>query len=100
MNWGDAQARGKQPGGRLPLIGGKESVSIDDGTGKSGMGKNNPLIDGFGKVSSRWPVALPNDIYWTGTVDSPYAWYVYVNGGLVGVGFDDQGEPRRVVCVP
>lgn len=93
MTWEQAKAFCSQAGGKLPLIGGSNSLpNIPKGT----------PIEGFGAVGGPWPASLPSDGYWTGTEPAAYpgySWYVIDFGGSVDV-FRHQGFTSRVVCVP
>ena len=95
MSWNDAKAFCQQQGGRLPLIGGSNSLgSVSKGT----------LIDGFGTVSGPWPAGLPSNGCWADTENSnlpSYSWIVVKDyGGSVNVGNSYQSYTYRAVCVP
>ena len=95
MNLRDAKKYCASKGGRLPLIGGKNSLaSVPKGTS----------IDGFGAMGAKWPSGLPSDYYWTGTAnaDGPgLSWIVYHDDGYVNSSTPDgQNFQYRVVCVP
>jgi len=100
MNWADAKAWCEQQGGRLPLIGGSESLGRDD------AGRQGTPIDGFGAVRDPWP-GLPDGTYWTGTENPrhsvrgrPESWNVSPARGGVFVMGSQQITPSGVVCVP
>jgi len=101
MNWSDAKAFCEQQGGRLPLIGGSESLQIPDV-------KEGAPIDGFGAFRGPWPVGLPTatmgNAYWAGTENAGnpgLSWFVYaMSGNIRALGIGRHDELRRVVCVP
>jgi len=98
MIWAEAKAFCRQHGGRLPLIGGTESL------GSSDAYRQGVSIDGFGARGSPWPSGLPGTDFWTGTEyttalpDS--SWGVSFVGGKVNVGIGPQSLQFRAVCVP
>jgi len=99
MNWENAKTFCKEKGGRLPLIGGSDSLAANDAR------KEGIPIDGFGTVGARWPASLPNAVYWTGTEFSigpapGHSWRVNNRSGNVRVAYGPQSLTVRVVCVP
>jgi len=98
MSWADAKAWCEQQGGRLPLIGGSESLGWDDAK------KEGTPIDGFGTAGAPWPTGLPTAVRWTGTEGSGgytgRSWVVHGSGGNVNVVNVPQSDRNRVVCVP
>ena len=100
MAWDEAKAWCEQRGGRLPLIGGSESLG-----GRAPIIETVPTgtpIDGFGARSDPWPPGLPIDYYWTGTADSDYPSYSWIitRDDFVRVNNSPQSDTLRVVCVP
>jgi hypothetical protein len=96
MTWSDAKAYCASRGGKLPLVGGSDSLLRD-------AIKKGTSIDGFGAVGAPGPSGLPNDEYWTGTegADRPgRAWTASGGFGNTRLSNADQGSTRRVVCVP
>jgi len=96
MTWNQAHAYCQQLGGRLPLIGGSESLdkdSVPPGTS----------VDSFSARGASWPTGLFSARYWTGTANSSRSgdsWIVRNNGGEVDIGGAHQGDTLRAVCVP
>jgi hypothetical protein len=93
MSWADAKAYCQQQGGRLPLIGGSNSLRDVP---------RDPSTDGFGHVGGPGSSGLPSGRYWTGTevAGTPgYSWIVVDDGGLV-LSHRRQSSQGRVVCVP
>jgi len=82
MTWADAKAWCEQQGGRLPLVGGSESLA-------EGNAPRTLFIDGFGAIGDSWPTGLPSGYwYWTGTAVSNFssnAWVIHFNSGFVDV---------------
>jgi hypothetical protein len=96
MTWSDAKAYCASKGGKLPLVGGSNSLLRD-------AIKKGTSIDGFGAVGAPGPSGLPNDEYWTGTegADRPGRACTASGGfGNTRLSSADQGSTRRVVCVP
>jgi hypothetical protein len=103
MNWRDANAYCVSKGGKLPLINNATSLGSQDVL--------NYYIDGFGERGNDWPIGLPYDSYWTGTVipeDPSWARVVvdqqpgprYYHNVNVMTGVSDKNHRARVVCVP
>ena len=98
MNWADAKAWCEEKGGRLPLVGGSESLGKAD--------KGTP-IDGFGAVDGPWPKGLPSRggvRYWAGTANADIPGLSFIINDLAGIvralSVGKHDELRRVVCVP
>ena len=98
MDWAEAKAFCEQQGGRLPLIGGSESLGWDDAK------KEGTAIDGFGTAGVPWPTGLSTAVRWTGTEGTGgytgRSWVVHGSGGNVNVVNVPQSDRNRVVCVP
>jgi len=95
MTWTEAKTYCQQRGGRLPLIGGSESLAAD-------AIRSDTPIDGFGVDAGPWPARLPSDSYWTGTVNSNFpgsSFIVTDTGGSGDVSTSQQSDTNRVVCV-
>ena len=97
MKWEDAKAYCASKGGRLPLIGGKQSI-----TSASPL-PDKVLIDGFGPYMGPWPAGLPADSYWTGTELSDAtgnAWIIVEFGARVtDMNADKANAFHRAACV-
>ena len=94
MNWADAKAFCQQKAGKLPLIGGSNSL------GKVPKGTS---VDGFGAVGAPWPTGLSVGYYWTDTESSSGPgdlWIVWADGGNINAVDTSRNDDCRVVCVP
>ena len=98
VNWEDAKAFCEQQGGRLPAIGGSESIDA--------VPKGTP-IDGFGIVmETRWPKGLPDgfrDNYWTSTArtDTDRMWAVSEQNSYFSVSpHHPTASTHWALCVP
>lgn len=110
MMWKDAIAYCQHKGGRLPLINGAASLSVEQVRDLvvSSEGLN---IEGFGFIKggmdyNDWTTPLPSDLvrglYWLGTVHpdhSDRAWFVEGQGRAIFVDNSLKGYALRVVCV-
>ena len=95
MTWDEAKAFCRQQGGRLPLIGGRNSLA-------GGMLPSGTPIDGFGSWGAPWPSGLPSATYWAGTErtgDPDVSFVVADWHGKVGNNYAHQFRGSKVVCV-
>ena len=110
MNWNAAKAWCQEKGGRLPLINGAASLSMEKAN-KILISSGEIKVEGFGFIridynfrrsTTPWPSGLPHGLYWMGTVDSVHSdrsWFVDGQQGEIIVDLDIQGYPFRAVCV-
>ena len=98
MTWAEAECFCKQKGGKLPLVNGSISYALKESSPKG------ITVNGF--ELGKWPFGLPQDTFWTGTVNSLRLDYFLVvetlDGSRLVVVVDGifQSNANRVVCVP
>ena len=99
MTWDDAKAFCEGKGGKLPSVGGNETMG--------GAPNKGTVIDGFGGRLGDWPADVPRhsdgqEGYWTSTKDTnpKVAWYVYSKDPRIEVNYHSITKTHFVLCVP